>query len=250
MNTYQQLKDDLIKIGIKKGMVLLMHSSFKSLGVKDLTPKDVIEAVKEVITEEGTLLIPTLSYKTCSKNNPFFSYHDTPSCVGVISETFRKSDDTIRSLNPIHSVSGWGKYKDEILLRHEKDTLTLGYNSPFYLMLKYQPKILMLGCGLKPNTFMHLVENLNKVDYRQTEYNVDFEIIDKSGNKRIQKVELPDMSNYIQRYDRVESILAGDDLIQANILNAKSYLIDANKLLEKATEILKDNPHYFVDLMN
>jgi hypothetical protein len=97
---------------------------------------------------------------------------------------------------------------------------------------------------------MHLVENLNKVDYRQTEYNVDFEIIDKSGNKRIQKVELPDMSNYIQRYDRVESILAGDDLIQANILNAKSYLIDANKLLEKATEILKDNPHYFVDLMN
>jgi aminoglycoside 3-N-acetyltransferase len=119
MDKTQTLKDDLRAIGIKQGMVLLVHSSFKSLGTTDLSPLDVIGAFQDVLTEEGT------------RHHPYFSYHDTPSCVGILSETFRTMPGTIRSLNPIHSVSGWGKHAEAILSHHQKDTITLGRIRPF-----------------------------------------------------------------------------------------------------------------------
>jgi aminoglycoside 3-N-acetyltransferase len=228
-------------------MVLLVHSSFKSLGTTDLSPLDVIGAFQDVLTEEGTLLFPTLSYTSCTRHHPYFSYHDTPSCVGILSETFRKMPGTIRSLNPIHSVSGWGKHAEAILSHHQKDTITLGPHSPFHLMLRYDARILMLGCGLRPNTFMHLVENHNQVDYRQIKHVFDVHMVDQSGKEYTKPIATPDMSDYIQRYDRVESLLNEEDLKQSMILAAPSYLICANALLEAASTELAKDPHYFVD---
>jgi len=247
MCTYEKLINDLKKAGIEKGIVLLVHSSFKALECKGLTPLLVINAIKEILTDEGTLLIPTLSYKTVTKENPYFSYHDTPSCVGIISEIFRKEKDTIRSINPIHSVAAWGKHAIELTNEHIKDRVTIFYYSPLYKMLKYNAKILMLGCGLKPNTFMHLVENINHLHYRNTVYRIDFKITNQDGNTFSQVGELPDMSNYLQRYDRIEKILSVNDLQESKVLNATTYLIDANQLMQKASEVLKTNPLYFVD---
>ena len=105
----------------------------------------------------------------------------------------------------------------------------------------------MLGCGLKPNTFMHLVENINHLHYRNTMYSIDFKITNQDGSTFNQVGELPDMSNYFQRYDRIEQILSVNDLQVSKVLNATTYLIDANQLMQKASAILKTNPLYFVD---
>lgn len=247
MNDYERLKKDFIEIGIKKGMVLVMHSSFKALDSKELSPKDVYRALQEILTNEGTLLIPTLSYKTATKENPFFDYYETPSCVGIISETFRFEKDTFRSLNPIHSICAWGKHAKYFTSDHELDSITLHMHSPFYKMLPYKPKILMMGCGLKPNTFMHLVENLNEIDYRRTVYYVEYTITNQFGVIKKKMIELPDMKDYIQRYDRVEQILSTPYLTRGMILHAQSYLLDAEELFHKASSVMKINPHYFVD---
>lgn len=247
MNDYERLKKDFIEIGITKGMVLVVHSSFKALNSKELTPKDVYRALQEILTNEGTLLIPTLSYKTATKENPYFSYHDTPSCVGIISETFRFEEDTIRSLNPIHSICAWGKHANHFTEDHILDSITLHKHSPFYKMLPFEPKILMLGCGLKPNTFMHLVENLNDIDYRKTVYHVEYTIVDKSLVTSKKIVELPDMKEYVQRYDRVEQILSTPYLTKGMILHAQSYLLDAVELFNKASSVMKTDAHFFVD---
>lgn len=246
-NEFDFIKSRLEASGITKGMTILVHSSFKSLKLKTLGPIDLINALQEVITEEGNLLFPTLTYKTVNKDNPVYSVKDTPSCVGILPEIFRKMPGVVRSLNPIHSVAAWGKNKFDLTETHLNDSITLGINSPFYKMLKYDAKILMLGCGLKPNTFMHLVENLNNLEYRKTVNIVNFKIYDYDNKLTIKELHLPDMSNYYQMYDRVINILDEPDLQVISINDEVSYLIDANKLLIKASEVLKENPMYFVE---
>ncbi|MDD4076863.1 MAG: AAC(3) family N-acetyltransferase [Bacilli bacterium] len=244
---YEQLIIDIHQAGITKGMTVILHSSFKSLNLSKITPTLLINALQEVITKEGNLLIPTLTYKTVNKHNPVFAINTTPSDVGIVSETFRKMPDVYRSLNPIHSVAAWGKNAEELTGKHHIDDITLGYNSPFYLMLKYNAKICMLGCGLKPNTFMHLVENINNVPYRKTVDIVPFRLIDNNNQVMIKAFRLPSMSHLKQRYDRVINILDTSELHKATIGAAETDIIDANCLLRKAGLVLKDNPFYFVD---
>lgn len=244
---YDKLIIDILNIGVKKGDVLLVHSSFKALKTKTLTPSLIIDAFLEVLGEEGTLIMPALSYDKVNKDNPYFSYHDTKACTGIISETFRNKPGVRRSLNPIHSFSVYGKLRDELTSKHQNDSKTLWYNSPIYLMLTYQPKLLMLGCKLLPNTFMHLVENLAYLPYRETKYVVNFAIIDQDNLKTFKEIELPNMKNYIQRYDRVKEILNEDELINKSILSAESYLINLNALYDKALKKLKQEPFFFVD---
>ena len=247
MMKYKRLVNDFEKIGLKKGMVVMVHSSFKSLGFDNGTPELVVKALKEVLTKEGTLLMPTLTYKTVSKDNPYFSQCDTKSDVGMITETFRNMPETYRSINSIHSVAAWGMYAKEITENHIKDSITIGPNSPFKLMLKYDAKILMLGTGLKPNTFMHLVENENNLIYRTIKRRFEVKIKTCDGEEFNKQVELPDMSNYEQRYDRVQKILDEKELNKGEVLKAETYLIDANLLLKKTSNKLKEDKYYFVD---
>lgn len=244
---YEELKLRIKEIGITPGMTVLIHSSFKSLGLNNISPSQLINAFQEVLTETGNLLFPTLTYKNVNKSNPVFSVKDTPACVGILPETFRNMSGVIRSLNPIHSIAVWGKNAKAITNSHQLDDITLGLNSPLYLMLRYKAKILMLGCGLKPNTFMHLIENLNNIPYRKIVDTVTFTLINYSDETIKKDINLPDMSMFYQRYDRVINILSYPDIEEVSISGETSYLIDANKLLEKASIILKEDPYYFVD---
>lgn len=249
-NQFQQLISNIKKAGITSGMTVLLHSSFKSLNLFEISPKLLINAFQEVITKEGNLLIPTLTYKTVNKLNPIFISNSTPSCVGIVSETFRSMPDVYRSLNPIHSVAVWGKNAQELTKKHQIDDITIGYNSPFYLMLEYNAKICMLGCGLKPNTFMHLVENINNLPYRKIVDVTPMQLIDSDNNVIIKDIHLPNMSHLEQRYDRIIDILDGTEIHKTLINDATTYLIDANSLMRKASQVLEDNPFYFVDKIN
>ena len=75
-------KDDIIEdlknLGIKKGDIVLMHSSYKSLGVIEGGAKTFFEAFLDVIGEEGTLILPALSYETVTRENPCFDKEKTP----------------------------------------------------------------------------------------------------------------------------------------------------------------------------
>jgi aminoglycoside 3-N-acetyltransferase len=60
-NTVSSLVSDFKSLGIKEGMVLLVHSSLSSLGWVCGGPVSVILALEEVLTETGTLIMPTHS---------------------------------------------------------------------------------------------------------------------------------------------------------------------------------------------
>lgn len=249
MKPYQeQMLLDLRALGVREDDTLLMHSSFKSLGwEKGATPTEALEVLKLAVAK-GTLMLPALSYDLVGKENPFFSVNDTPCCIGILPETFRKMDGVYRSACATHSVSVWGKDAKQIAEAQLADDTPVGPHSPFAEVRRRGGKILMLGCGLEPCTTMHGVEELSQPDYL-FDGDVVYTVTLADGSKTTHRLKRHGFAHTIQRYDRIEQILSPDELKCGKVCGATAWLIDAASLWKKADEVLRKDPHAFVDFV-
>ncbi len=235
-------------LGLREGDVVLLHASLKSLSRIPQHPQTVINGVLNAIGQNGTLLIPSLTYETVNKENPVFDRKNTPSDVGAISEYFRKQPQVYRSLSPTHSVCGIGKHARMLLQKHHYDSTPLGPNSPLHMLPRYGGKILFIGCGLKPNTSMHAVEELLEPPYLFGDA-FEFKLITE-GAVMHKKMRQHNFKGYEQRYDRVASLLNEKELRLGRVLAADVYLLDAAAMWKKAYNKLRENPYFFVDRLN
>ena len=248
--SFVQLKKDLNAIGISSGDLLVVHSSFKSLGYVEGGAECVIAALKDAVGEEGTLVFPTFTYAT-SYADSYFSNLETPSCVGYLSEFFRKTEGVIRTNHPTHSVAIWGKLREELRAGVELDDTPMGVHSPYRKFAKYGGKILMLGCSLAHNSFMHAMEEVVDAPYALRGHQ-EYTIVDEHGNESKRKIRRhnftrPNGPGIKQRYERTLDVLDEGDYTIGQILEAKSVLINSAALEAKAVQKIKQNPLYFVD---
>ncbi len=240
------ISSNLKELGLKKEGVVLVHSSLKSLGTSIGGPGTLINAIMDALGPSGTLLMPALSEQYVHEENPFFNVVTTPTNTGAIPEYFRKMDGVIRSINPTHSVCGYGKYAKEILGKHHLDETPCGKNSPFYLLPKYEGQIVFIGCGLKPNTSMHAIEELVEPDYLFKKM-VKYEVVGYDNKKISLNCMRHNFVGWEQRYDRVETILQDKGLKTGKILSATCHIVETPVLWERCTEQYKKNSHSFVD---
>ncbi|MBR3941940.1 MAG: AAC(3) family N-acetyltransferase [Clostridia bacterium] len=252
----EKIQQDLLALGIQPGDVVLMHSSYKSLGQIEGGAKTFFEAFLELLGDEGTLVLPTLSFKWVTKEAPLFDKNETPSCVGYLSEFFRTNvPGVMRSMHATHSCAAVGKYAEFLTKDHEKDATPVGENSPFRKLPQVGGKILMLGCGKRCNTSMHGVEELTIPPYLFDKENpITYTL--KDGDKSI---TIDSMRHYFldkngnhlgQRYDRVADLLSETEISHGFVLEAECYLMDAKAVWQKGNEKLKENPVYFVETLN
>jgi len=158
------ITQDALNLGINKGDTLFVHSSLRSLG--GASAEDVITGLLNAVGEEGTIVLPALSYMHCNPNNRSFDYYETKSNVGALAEYFRTEvKGVLRSLNPTHSCCALGKNAEFVTSGHILDNTPCGKNSPFHRVMELNGKILFLGCGMNPNTSMHAIEELSNPDY-------------------------------------------------------------------------------------
>ena len=234
-------------LGINEGDTVLMHSSLKSLG-RGFTPSDVIEGLLAALGEEGTLVLPALSYLNCNASNPVFDYYGTKSNVGAIPEYFRTSvPGVIRSVNPTHSCCALGKNAEYLTSGHILDETPCGLNSPFRRLMLIGGKILFLGCGTEPNTSMHAVEELAVPDYLFGDV-VEYKAILADGSEKKIYCRAHWFKNVVQRYDRLEKLLPNGSIRAGYIANADCRLISTPEMWETALAKYRENPHYFVDI--
>ena len=244
---------DLRKLGITAGDMVLMHSSFKALGEIEGGAKTFFDAFMELLGEDGTLTIPTLSFSTVTAQTPLFDIENTPSCVGYLTEYFRTCyEGTIRSMHPTHSCCAKGKYAEDIIRDHEKDITPVGSNSPFAKLPQYGGKILMLGCSTRCNTSMHGVEETAEPIYCINRKEPVRYLL-KKGDSVTEQIGYRhsfcvDDTKYIQHYDRIFDLLAEDAYTVGNVLEATCYLMSAKAVWEKGHEKLKNDPLFFVDV--
>ena len=251
MHTIEKCINDLKTMGIQNGDKLLVHSSYKSLGGIENGVNGFIDALMYVVGKEGTLMFPTFTYDVVNINNPVFDVRHTKSHVGIIPEIFRNREGVKRSLHPTHSVAVWGKDRDFYIKNHDLDNVAVGENSPIFKLKDNGGKILMLGCGITHNTLIHGVEAYYKppyafsVDYTLPEYYRLYTRIDENDNITRKEFHHAFMENvgYHQDYDKLAPLM---DMKKGYILDAESFLMDANTVWTTVLEKMKIDPFYFM----
>lgn len=257
MHTCDTLRADLLALGIVPGISLLMHSSYKSLGGIEGGAAAFYKTLLDVIGPEGNLIVPSMSFSTVTRENPYFDIRTTPSCVGYLTEFFRTEVPGVkRSFHPTHSCCAIGRDADWIVEGHELDFTPVGEHSPFRKLPELNGWILFLGCPWDRNTSMHGVEEVAKppffLDY---DHPVKYTMTNWDGSTYIQPAALRHYFHredieHVQCYRRIVDLLEGEDEVRfGKILDADCALLYAPAVWKKGTEKMIAEPYYFVDVI-
>jgi aminoglycoside 3-N-acetyltransferase len=174
--TIKSLKSELAALGVRPGMVLLVHSSMSSLGWICGGPVAVIQALQEVLGPDGTLIMPSYTGGLTDPKNwrhppvpedwknmiraetPAFDPLRSPTRgMGQIAETFRTWPGTVRSDHPHSSFCAWGQQAQSITDDHPLHN-GMGDNSPLARIYALEGWVLLLGVGFGNNSSLHLSE--------------------------------------------------------------------------------------------
>lgn len=146
-------------LGLEAGAGVMVHSSLKSFGCVQDGAQAVIEALMEVITPQGTLLMPSFNHdEPFREGGPgYYNPLETPTINGAIPDRFWRMAGVSRSMDPTHPFAAWGKNSQRYTRYHHR-TLTMGPHSPLGLLCADGGWSLLMGVGYGANTFHHVVE--------------------------------------------------------------------------------------------
>jgi aminoglycoside 3-N-acetyltransferase len=246
MVTAPVIAADLARLGVRSGSTLLVHSSLSSLGRVAGGPETVVEALLEALGPPGTLLMPALSYESVHADQPLFDLHATPSCVGAIPEYFRTRPGTLRSASPTHSVCAVGRDAAALVADQHLDDTPVGPRSPFQRLRDVGGQLLFLGCGMRPNTSMHGVEEVAGVPYLFHPEPVTYELHLPDGVHRV-RVRRHAFVGWGQRYDRLQGLLAPGELRVGSVGAATAHLVEVPAMWARGLRALAEDPHFFVE---
>ncbi|RKU24149.1 AAC(3) family N-acetyltransferase [Candidatus Poribacteria bacterium] len=176
LTTVESLQADFEALGVKEGVVLLLHSSLSAIGWVCGGAVAVIIALQEVLGETGTLVMPTHStdlsdpsqwknppvpevwWQTIRETMPAYDPDLTPTrSMGKIAETFRKQSGVLRSSHPQSSFCARGPQASSIINNHAL-AYGFGEHSPLARIYDLDGSVLLLGVDHSSNTSIHLAE--------------------------------------------------------------------------------------------
>ncbi len=175
-DTITSLKRDFKRLGVETGSIIIMHSSLSKIGWTVGGSVTVIKALTQVLTSEGTLVMPTFTsgnsepsqwenppvpkswWGIIRKEMPAFETKITPTrAMGCIVETFRNLPNVFQSDHPSVSFTAWGKQAKFITENHGLEA-ELGENSPTSRLYALNGQILLVGVNHENNSSLHLAE--------------------------------------------------------------------------------------------
>ncbi len=174
------LKQDIIealgKVGVMQGQNIMVHTSLSSLGFVCGGAQVVVEALLECVGEDGTIMMPTQSWKnldpeagvhweepkewwqTIRDNWPAYDKNITPTnTMGAVAEMFRQWPGALRSDHPARSVAAYGKNARYFTENHDLSNI-FGEGSPIGKLYELDGYVLLIGVGYDKNTSIHLAD--------------------------------------------------------------------------------------------
>lgn len=242
----ETLTQELRRLGVQRGMDVLVHSSLSSIGWVEGGAETVINALLSAVSPAGTILMPALngSPEDSPQNPPRMDVRTTPcpKWLGVIPETFRRYPGVRRSLHPTHSVLALGARADFYTEGHEHCLTPCGEGSPYVKLMDMDGYILLLGCNQQSNTSLHAIEELGEVPYHLQDEWTDGIVIDAEGREIVVRNRL-----HLWRWER-DFTVVDEPLREAGAMreemvgNAYCRLIHAGLLRQVVLPILKQEP--------
>ena len=165
MLRFDELVTDFQELRLKDEDVLMVHSSYKSLGGVDGGAGTVIDALQEIVGLKGTVLFPTFNFQSWTETH-YYDIQETYSNMGVITELARLRPDAVRTPHPIYSFAALGARQKDFA--DCNDSEAYGENSVFGLFHRLNGMILSIGLHFNSTFSMHhYVEYHTGCDYRR-----------------------------------------------------------------------------------
>ena len=170
------IADALKSVGLQAGDSVMVHTSLGKIGYVCGGAQAVIEALIETVGEDGTIMMPTQSWKNLDpetgvhwdadeadwdrirENWPAYNKAITPTnTMGAVAEMFRSWPGAVRSDHPARSVAAWGKNADYLIKNHDLSDI-FGDASPVGKLYQLDGKVLLIGVDYDKNTSLHLAD--------------------------------------------------------------------------------------------
>ena len=200
------LKEDILaafrELGIRQGLTVMTHTSLSSLGYVCGGAQTVIEALLETVTREGTIVMPTQSWKNLDPDVgvhseiseadwqrlrdhwPAYDKRLTPTqTMGTVAEMFRQWPGTLRSDHPARSVAANGRHARRLTKSHDLQNI-FGDGSPIGRLYNLDAYVLLIGVGYDKNTSLHLADA--RANYPGKHNSLEHSAVYESG-KRVWK---------------------------------------------------------------
>ena len=147
MLTQGEIQQSLKDLGLGPGDHVLVHSSLSSLGPVEGGAVTVVDAFLEVLSPEGTLVVPTFGD------------------FGAIMEEVKQRPGVVESIHPRASVAALGGKAGEICQEHWKAEMAHTVGTPYARIGDLGGYVCLLGVDQDRNTTLHAVESMLQLSY-------------------------------------------------------------------------------------
>ena len=232
----ETLTRQLLELGVQPGSVLLVHTSFSKVKPVEGGPDGLIHALQASLGDEGTLVMPSMSY---DDDRPFDKHTSPCPEMGIVANTFWRLPGVLRS-DSNHAFAAAGPLAEEILATHPIDR-PHGLDSPVGRVFERDGQVLLLGVGHDSNTTIHLAENLGGVRYRRDKYLT----VLKDG-KQV-RLDYREIDHCCQNFALVDGWLDEKNLQRhGKIGYAEARLMRSRDIVSVVTDHLKSNETIFL----
>ncbi|PIR13672.1 aminoglycoside N(3)-acetyltransferase [Candidatus Falkowbacteria bacterium CG11_big_fil_rev_8_21_14_0_20_39_10] len=251
--TKREIEKVLIKLGLKKGDTVLVHSDISRIGMirgcksKEEYLEILFNIFLKVIGKKGTLVVPAFFYEYGRWQTPYDTKRSPVSNqLGVFSQYVAGLPQAARSPNPIAALAAVGPKAKYICCGGAGSAY--GTDSPWDNLMKCNAKMIFFGIDLSAMTFGHYVEHMVGVPHV---YNKIFTAPVSEKGKKIKllihaqvrylkfgiEYEAEDNTRKLEKGKVVKKVKIGEGVIRC---------LSCHQTFEFLKEKLKNNPYYFL----
>ncbi|HYK04442.1 MAG TPA: AAC(3) family N-acetyltransferase [Thermoanaerobaculia bacterium] len=228
------IRDALTALGVERGGVLVVHTSFRKVAPVEGGPLGLIEALLSVIGPAGTLVMPSMSD---DDEHPFDPQSTPCAGMGIVADTFWRMPGVLRSNNP-HAFAAFGPRAAEITAPHPID-VPHGHDSPPGRAWDLDAQVLLLGVGHDANTSIHVAENIARMRYFRPQH---VTVLERGRPVRFDYSELDHCCENFALLDR----WLGELQRRGMVGNAEARLARSRHIVEIAMQHLLENETVFL----
>ena len=243
------------ELNVKLGSTVFVHSSVNNLLI-DFPVAKIIEILRDIIGEKGTLLFPTFHIDVRAeehlRTDPVFNVKRSPTKMGLIPEFARRIKGAKRSLHPYYSVAAIGKNAEYLVGSHHQSIYPCGKRSPFYRMTEENGIVIGIGVAAYQSlTFLHTVEDIMKDDFPlETRTGEVFKarVIDYDKEEIVVETLVPhirigfrNLKTFLNKYIPKEMCAT------KNIKGMTFFTAQSKPLLERMIELAKENKTIYTE---
>lgn len=152
------------ELGIAPGDTIIVHGGFRPECGYRGTVGGLIEAFLQAVGPDGTVAMLSMPYANMSssefiKSGRPYDVRRSISRVGIISETFRRRPDVLRSLHPTHPIAAQGKRAEDLVVDPWSELAPFGNNSSFGRLADMGAKLVLYDVGFEVATVVNHFED-------------------------------------------------------------------------------------------